>query len=68
MRQNVPSYAKSFVDRAAELEKTGEFEAAVAIYREGLALHPEVAVLHNNFGCCLANQEKYQEAKRRKWR
>lgn len=63
MRYNVSDHIKPYVDRAELLEKSEQYDAAESIYREALELYPHNPVLHNNLGCCLANQEKYEEAK-----
>jgi tetratricopeptide (TPR) repeat protein len=63
MRSTVPDNVKDYVDRAAQLERQERYDAVIAVYREALALYPHLAVLHNNLGCCLANQGKYAEAK-----
>ncbi len=62
MEQNFPDYTKSYNDRAQEFEKKGKYDEAIAIYREALDRYPDLAGLHNNLGCCLANKYEYQQA------
>jgi hypothetical protein len=64
MRSNVPDYVKEYVARAEQFEREDRYDEAIAVYRQALALYPNIAVLHNNLGCHLVNQEKYEEAKR----
>lgn len=62
MSSNVPDFIKPYVDRGKALDDSGQHDEAIAVYREALAKHPEMAVLHNNLGCALANKERYAEA------
>ena len=63
MRSNVPDHIKPYVDRAELLMQSEQYDAVESVYREALALYPRNPVLHNNLGCCLANQARYEEAK-----
>lgn len=63
MRQNVPDYIKPYVDRAGQYESKEKYDEAITIYREALDRYPNIAALRNNLGCCLANLERYEEAK-----
>ncbi len=62
MKVNVPDYVKKYNDRASELMDQDQYAEAIIIYRQALDEYPDIAVLHNNLGCCLANQERYEEA------
>lgn len=64
MKPNVPDHIKPYVDRAKQLENVDSYDEALSVYREALSLYPDIAVLHNNLGCALANLKRYNEAKR----
>lgn len=63
MRQNVPSNIQEYVDRAKHFESMDKDDKAIDVLRQALVQYPDIAVLHNNLGCALANQGKYEEAK-----
>jgi tetratricopeptide (TPR) repeat protein len=48
--------------RATELFKQGRYEEAAALYREILAVHPDLAAIHFNLGNCAFNLGRYEEA------
>lgn len=62
MKQYFPDYIKPYNDRAQKFEKEGKYDEAIVVYREALARYPNIAGLHNNLGCCLANKEDYKQA------
>ena len=49
-------------DQAAELGEKGQFEAAIAAWRELLATNPDDARIHNNLGAALQKSGRYAEA------
>lgn len=62
MKPYFPDYIGPYNDRAQKFEKEGRYNEAIEVYREALARYPNIAGLHNNLGCCLANIEDYQQA------
>jgi len=63
VKLNVPSYIQEYVDHAKKFEDKEQYDKAADIFRQALTQHPNIAVLHNNLGCALANQGKYEEAR-----
>jgi tetratricopeptide (TPR) repeat protein len=59
---NVPPELKPFVDRVRQLGDENRYDEAVAAAREAVSRFPDLAVVHNNLGCSLANLELYDEA------
>lgn len=49
-------------DQAAELGEKGEYEAAIAEWRELLLTNPDDARIHNNLGTALQKSGRYAEA------
>jgi Flp pilus assembly protein TadD len=49
-------------DRAWELNRKGEFEAAIAAWRSALELNPDDARANNNLGFALARQGRLEES------
>ena len=49
-------------DQAAELGEKGQYEAAIAEWRELLATNPDDARIHNNLGAALQKSGRYAEA------
>jgi tetratricopeptide (TPR) repeat protein len=62
MEQNFPDSIAPFNKSAQDFEKKGKYDEAIAIYRKALAQYPDLAGLHNNLGCCLANKYEYKQA------
>jgi tetratricopeptide (TPR) repeat protein len=48
--------------QAAELFKQGKFEEAAALYRQILAINPDLPAIHFNLGSCDFNLGRYEEA------
>jgi len=49
-------------DQAAELGEKGQYEAAIAEWRELLLTNPDDARIHNNLGTALQKSGRYEEA------
>jgi len=64
MSSNVPDYVKDYVDRGKKLDDAGRYDEAIEVYGQALVNYPNIAVLHNNLGCSLANKGMYEEAAR----
>jgi hypothetical protein len=58
----VPHEIKKVVDEALAEAKKKNFPGAVTIYKKIIPKYPELSVLRNNLGCCLARLKKYDEA------
>jgi hypothetical protein len=58
----VPDEIQKNVDEALAEAKKMNYSAAVAIYKKIIPKFPEMSILHNNLGCCLARLKKYDEA------
>ncbi len=51
-----------FFNQALALHQAGQLDQAETLYRRAMALNPNVALVHNNFGVCLYAQDKHEEA------
>ncbi|MHB1205235.1 MAG: tetratricopeptide repeat protein [Rhodospirillaceae bacterium] len=55
------SFAQLF-NQALALHQAGKLPEAEALYRQAMAVNPNISLLYNNFGVCLYAQGKNQEA------
>ncbi len=63
MDENINPDAQVYLDIAEQFEQEGNYDEAIRVYHTAIELYPGLAILHNNLGCCLANQNLFDEAK-----
>ena len=62
IRGTVPDEVKKDVDEALAETKKGNYLSAVNIYKRIIQDYPDIGVIRNNLGCCLAHLEQFDEA------
>lgn len=57
-----PDPPEVIVRKAQEAHRAGDMPTAIKLYREFLAIHPEVPEIHSNLGAALARDGQYEAA------